>query len=165
MGGARSGGKRSVVAALAAVALAVVIYVWGGDLAYAVFYYLQGGDYTPAADTAAELSDARLGELFADKRSDVQVSGVGTVTRILADDNDGARHQRFILRLGSGQTLSVAHNIDMAPRLDGLAVGDEVSFRGEYVYNKQGGLIHWTHHADRGAHEGGRLVWKGEIYE
>jgi len=38
-----------------------------------------------------------------------QAQGSGTVTRVLPDDNDGSRHQRFILQLASGRTLLVAH--------------------------------------------------------
>ena len=55
-----------------------------------------------------------------------QVQGSGTVSRILADDNGGSRHQRYILRLDSGKTLLVAHNIDLAPRVAGLRDGDTV---------------------------------------
>jgi Protein of unknown function (DUF3465). len=51
----------------------------------------------------------------------------------LPDDEQGSRHQRFILRLASGRTLLVAHNIDLAPRIDGLQVGDQVAFSGEYI--------------------------------
>ena len=109
-------------------------------------------------------TDAQLADLFAAQASNVQVAGVGTVSRLLADDLDGAKHQRFILRLDSGQTLLVAHNIDIAPRLDGLAVGDTVEFFGEYVYTAQGGTIHWTHHDPSGKHVAGWLQWRGLRY-
>ena len=46
-----------------------------------------------------------------------QVSGNGVVINILSDDNEGDRHQRFILRLPSGNTILIAHNIDRAPRI------------------------------------------------
>jgi len=114
----------------------------------------------PAAST-----DAQLARLFQEQASNVQVSGSGTVSRVLDDDNDGSRHQRFILELDSGQTLLVAHNIDIAPRLDGLQVGDRVSFYGEYVYSDQGGTIHWTHHDPQGQHAAGWLEWKGQRYQ
>ena len=39
-----------------------------------------------------------------------------TVTRLLADDNEGSRHQRFIINPGGNHTLLVAHNIDLAKR-------------------------------------------------
>jgi len=110
-------------------------------------------------------TDAQLAQLFQEQASNVEVSGSGTVSRILADDDDGSRHQRFILELDSGQTLLVAHNIDIAPRLDGLQVGDQVGFYGEYVYSDQGGTIHWTHHDPQGQHVAGWLEWKGQRYQ
>jgi hypothetical protein len=61
-------------------------------------------------------------------RSGQQVSGIGTVVRTLSDDDDGSRHQRFILELKSGRTLLVAHNIDLAPRVSSLRSGDTVAF-------------------------------------
>jgi Protein of unknown function (DUF3465) len=93
------------------------------------------------------------------------VTGSGRVTRILADDNMASRHQRFILTLESGATLLVAHNIDLAPRVDGLSVGDSVAFRGEFAPNPQGGVIHWTHHDPQGRHPGGWLEYRGRRYE
>lgn len=68
-------------------------------------------------------------------RAGQQVSGIGKVTRVLADDNDGSRHQRFILEMNSGRTLLIAHNIDLAPRISALRTGDTVSFYGEYETN------------------------------
>ena len=72
--------------------------------------------------------DEVIAEAFRSQATDLQVTGQGVVTRILPDDNDGSRHQRFILRLASGQTLLVAHNIDLAPRIRSLRVGDSVTF-------------------------------------
>ncbi|MDR0847553.1 MAG: DUF3465 domain-containing protein [Propionibacteriaceae bacterium] len=118
---------------------------------------------TESASSSAD-SDDYLAQLYAEERSDVQVEGSGTVSRILADDTDGSAHQRFILELDSGQTLLVAHNIDLAPRLDGLKVGDRVGFYGEYVYTEQGGTIHWTHRPSSGTHVAGWLEWNGKKY-
>jgi len=125
----------------------------------------EGGSTAETVPTAGLTSDALIKQLFDEQKSGVQVSGTGVVTKLLADDNQGSRHQRFILALASGQTLLVAHNIDIAPRLDGLAVGDTVEFYGEYYYNDQGGGIHWTHHDPEGSHVDGYLKWNGEIYQ
>ncbi len=84
---------------------------------------------------------------------------------MLADDNEGARHQRFIVRLDSGQTLLVAHNIDIAPRVEGLAAGDVVAFRGVYEWNAEGGTVHWTHRDPGGVHAAGWLRYDGRLYE
>ena len=109
--------------------------------------------------------DAALARAFSDHASDVEVEGQGTVVRVLADDDEGARHQRFVLRLDSGQTLLVAHNIDIAPRVEGLAVGDVVAFRGVYEWNAEGGTVHWTHRDRGGAHAAGWLRRDDRVYE
>lgn len=96
--------------------------------------------------------------------SHVWTEGEGTVARVLSDDDKGHRHQRFILKLSNGKTVLIAHNIDLAPRLPVLRRGDDVAFVGEYVYNPQGGVVHWTHHDPSGRSEGGRLVYRGRIY-
>ena len=87
------------------------------------------------------------------------------VTRILSDDVEGSRHQRFILRLASGQTVLITHNIDLAPRVDGLREGDTVAFNGEYVWNAQGGLVHWTHKDPQGRHMAGWLKHNGRTFQ
>jgi len=87
------------------------------------------------------------------------------VTRILSDDNDGSRHQRMILRLASGRTLLIAHNIDLAPRVPSLKTGDTLLFYGEYEQNEQGGVIHWTHNDPQGRHVAGWLEHNGRRYQ
>jgi hypothetical protein len=89
----------------------------------------------------------------------------GRVERILADDNDGSPHQRFIIVTDSGLSLLIAHNIELAPRLDGLAAGDRVSVFGEYEWNDKGGLIHWTHDDPGGNHQAGYIEWHGRRYQ
>ncbi|MCE9678880.1 DUF3465 domain-containing protein [Shewanella sp. AS1] len=113
----------------------------------------------------AGLAEQKLSHAFQTKQSDLQIAGQGIVARVLSDDLQGSRHQRFILRLSSGQTLLIAHNIDLAPRIDGLREGDSVSFYGEYEWNPKGGVIHWTHHDPKGRHEGGWLKHNGKIYQ
>jgi hypothetical protein len=87
------------------------------------------------------------------------------VIRVLADDLDGSRHQRFIVQLASGQTLLITHNIDIAPRITGVKVGDSVSFYGEYVWNEKGGVIHWTHHDPQRRHVAGWVIHDGKTYK
>jgi len=100
-----------------------------------------------------------------DWHSGQQVQGGGEVIRVLSDDNDGSRHQRFIVRLSSGRTLLIAHNIDLAPRVASIRVGDTVSFNGEYEWNDKGGVIHWTHRDPQNRHQAGWLEHKGKRYQ
>jgi hypothetical protein len=89
----------------------------------------------------------------------------GTVERILEDDNNGARHQRFVLKMDDGHTVLVAHNVDVAPRLAGLRLGETVSVHGEYEWNERGGVVHWTHHDPQGQRQGGYIERMGRRYE
>jgi len=102
-----------------------------------------------------------IAEAFRSRTSNVQVSGIGVVRRILPDDNAGSRHQRFILQFSNGQTVLVSHNIDLAARLSSLDGGDTVEFFGEYEWNAEGGVIHWTHDDPARRHVGGWLRHEG----
>ena len=113
-----------------------------------------------AGDSGSAIADA-----FANHSSNVQVSGQGVVSKVLPDDNSGSRHQRFIIRLASGQTLLVAHNIDLAPKITSLRVGDTVQFYGEYEWNERGGVLHWTHRDPQGRHPAGWLEHEGRKYQ
>jgi uncharacterized protein DUF3465 len=115
--------------------------------------------------TAPLADDSAIGRAFASGASDIQVEGEGTVIRTLPDDLNGHRHQRFIVQLGSGQTLLIAHNIDIAPRIDGVKEGDTVRFNGEYVWNEKGGVIHWTHHDPQGRHATGWIKHNGKTFQ
>ena len=135
-------------------------------VAFCAFIFVPCG--TPDRVTeqrTAPLVDEPIGRAFASRASDVQVEGEGKVIRLLADDLDGSRHQRFIVQLASGQTLLITHNIDIAPRITGLKVGDSVSFNGEYVWNEKGGVIHWTHHDPQGRHVAGWVIHDGKTYK
>lgn len=122
---------------------------------------------TPATQTrAAPTSQTdELRATFTERKSGSQVTGEGTVTKLLADDNEGSRHQRFILTLPSGQTLLVTHNIDLAPRVASLKTGDSVAFNGVYEWNAKGGLVHWTHRDPSGRHQPGWLKHAGQTYQ
>ncbi len=110
-------------------------------------------------------NDSVLGQAFESNRSDIQVKGSGTVIRLLPDDTQGSKHQKFILRLQSKQTILVSHNIDLAPRISSLNVGDTVQFYGEYEWNKKGGVVHWTHKDPNGRHVHGWLKHNGRLYQ
>lgn len=94
-----------------------------------------------------------------------QMEGTGAVVKILPDDNNGSRHQRFIVCLNSGQTVLIAHNIDLAPRVSPLSPGDVISFKGEYEPNTKGGVVHWTHHDPNGRHPAGWIRRGGQSFQ
>ena len=119
-------------------------------------------DQAIAKQTSA--SDAQLYDAFVNHSRDVSVEGSGAVEKILTDDLDGSRHQRFILRLSTGQTILIAHNIDIAPRVAQLRVGDNVIFSGRYAWNPQGGVVHLTHKDPQWREIGGWLIHNRAVY-
>ena len=114
---------------------------------------------------SSQSSDSTLQKAYKNRQSDLQVQGKGVVIKLLRDDLKGSRHQKFILKLNTGQTLLISHNIDLAPRIDRLRTGDTVEFYGEYEWNSKGGVIHWTHHDPDGRHIGGWLKHKDKTYQ
>ena len=102
---------------------------------------------------------------FNNKQSNNIVTASGTVIKLLADDNVGNRHQKFIVRISSSLSVLIAHNIDLAPRVDALQKGDPIEFKGEYEWNKKGGVVHWTHHDPKGYHPGGWIKYRDKIYQ
>jgi hypothetical protein len=92
------------------------------------------------------------------------IEGTGFVRRLLTDDNDGSRHQRFILDMRDGHSLLIAHNIDLVRRVP-VGLGDRVRFRGMYEWNELGGLAHWTHHDPHGVEDGGYVRYRTKTYE
>lgn len=137
-------------------------------LVFAVFSAWVAYEQAPSAVGPAAISgtsNAELERAISERRTGFQVSGSGTIARILADDNYGSRHQRFIVSLETGQTLLIAHNIDVAERVDGIRPGDSVVFFGEYEWNERGGVIHWTHHDPGRRHVDGWIEFRGKRYD
>ena len=107
----------------------------------------------------------KIMQAYQQQRSNIQVQAHGTIKAILPDDNKGSRHQKIILQLENGLTVLIAHNIDLAPKIEGLKKGDKVEFYGEYKKKQKGGVIHWTHHDPQGKHIDGWLKYQGRMYQ
>lgn len=120
---------------------------------------------SPARPTAAETPARSVAAAFRSHARAAVVEGSGRVAKLLADDRRGSRHQRFLLRVDGGPTLLVAHNIDLAERVAPLQAGDAVRFRGEYVWNAKGGILHWTHADPDGRHEAGWIEAGGRRFQ
>ena len=77
---------------------------------------------------------------------------------------NGCTEMRFIMEEPSGRTLLVAHNIDIAPRVERLFEGGKIRVFGEYEPNDLGGIIHWTHHDPEQRIEGGWIEFRRKRY-
>ena len=105
-------------------------------------------------------ADNSLRDAFARQARNVPVEITAVVTKLIKDDREGLQHQRFLIS-AAGLTILVAHNTDLAPRVP-VRVGDTIRIRGEYVWNEQGGVLHWTHRDPRGRHAAGFIDVRGQ---
>lgn len=131
--------------------IALVLLVW---------YFNQSDN----ASTDLVTSDGSVEQAFAGQRSGVWLDAGGRVARLLSDDNEGSRHQRFILALNSGHTVLVSHNIDLAERVP-VHRDAHLKLHGRYEWNERGGVIHWTHRDPEGSMPGGWIRYQGAVYQ
>ena len=59
----------------------------------------------------------------------------------------------------------MTHSVDVGGRVEPLQSGDRAEFAGEYQWNEQGGVVHWTHHDPGGWHAHGWVKVNGETYQ
>jgi Protein of unknown function (DUF3465) len=109
-------------------------------------------------------STSRSKHRYTRKHDSTMITDGGVVIKIYPDDNEGDRHQRFVINLNCDQTILIVHNIDLVERIPVL-VYDYIEFCGEYEYNERGGLVHWTHHDPTGQHEPGWIRHAGAFYQ
>ncbi|WP_163337617.1 DUF3465 domain-containing protein [Desulfopila sp. IMCC35008] len=109
--------------------------------------------------------NSEITRAYSERLENIQVNGSGTVIKLLPDDLKGSRHQKIIVRISPDHTILIAHNIDLAPRLDTLKEGDTIRFSGEYEYNSRGGVVHWTHHDPKGHHADGWIIHDNTTYK
>ena len=149
---------RHLLALLQPVFLALVVAFFSTPLVSCGYPQQALLDGATAADQAEVLRAQGL------RVRKVQITVVAPVYKILADDTEGLPHQRFLILLRNGTTVLIAHDTRMAPRVP-IRAGDTVKIHGEYIWNPKGGVIHWTHHSDTPAHEGGWIDFNGQRYQ
>ena len=127
----------------------VLVLVVLGLLVYQ--HYVPDGQ---VADNEIVATQGSVQQAYAAGQSGVWLETDGHIRRVLRDDNEGSRHQKFILELDGGHTVLVSHNIDLAKR---IPAREELflTVRGRYEWNDRGGVIHWTHHDPDGRLQGG----------
>jgi hypothetical protein len=114
------------------------------------------------AERSAGVGCGRVSRPFQRHESDIWLSISGKVSRILSDELGQFRHQRFIVSCGSGQTVLVVNDVSIGQRVP-VHIGDSVIVRGQYIWNTQGGLLHFTHHAQGGG-QSGWIEFEHKVY-
>ncbi len=88
------------------------------------------------------------------------------VVKLLPDDKKGPLHQRWIMEIENGLTITVFHNVDIAERVP-LNVGDTlVGVAGELEYGDRwkDPIMHWTHEDPQGQRKAGYVLFHGTTY-
>ena len=116
-----------------------------------------GGVIAPADPNAELIAAWRAG------KDGTWVSGRARVMKVLSDDLEPPRHQRFLFKVQPDLVVKLSHNIDIAPRLP-LREGDEFEYHGRYEMGEHGALVHWTHRDPGGSHSGGWVRVGGKTY-
>ena len=155
--------RKIIRVTIAFAALSIIFYQYAGDIRNNLpSEDTRGPEHT--AGTNSVTNQTQVEKLYKLRQSDIIVEVTGEVLKLLPDDNEGSRHQKFIIKLNSGHTLLVSHNIDLAPRVQSLQRRDSVTIKGEYEWSEIGGVIHWTHHDPAGRHEAGWIEHQGKRY-
>lgn len=145
--------KKSIIAGILSV---VVIGLLGFGVASQVWQAQSSYNAEPGFKV--------LADAYFNKESGMMAEVQGQVTRLIMDEEESAREQKFVIYAISGQSLLVTHDLSRSDRIP-VAIGDKVMVRGEYVWSEPGGTLVWTTR-DNGS--GGRNGWiehKGERYD
>ncbi|MEL6797471.1 MAG: DUF3465 domain-containing protein, partial [Planctomycetota bacterium] len=121
-------------------------------------------DKTETATGTTTSDESAIRALIDSRTSGEMVELEAEIVKLLPDDNEGSRHQLFLLALETGGTVLVSHNIDLAPYVP-VEEGDRVLVSGQYEWNEKGGVLHWTHHDPKKWREGGWIEHAGVRYE
>jgi len=98
-------------------------------------------------------------------RNQVTLTADGKLEKVLHDNKNGEHDQQFTVRLASGATVLVTHNIDVASRIPDLVPGESVRIHGEYEWNETGGIVRSTHRDPSGKFDAGWIEYRGQRYD
>jgi hypothetical protein len=121
-----------------------------------------------AGGASGDAANGAVYDAWRAQRSYVEVTASGSVARVLGvRTGPSGAHEGFLLHLrgaaGRGLTVRVEDNVDLTGPI-ALRTGDDVTVRGEYIYDPRGGIIHYTHTDPRGHHSGGYVRVNGRLY-
>lgn len=118
----------------------------------------------PSAKPSSTSGERALADAIASRKENVAVEASGRVVKLLPDDREGDRHQRLLVEVAGGSTVLIAHNIDVGKRVD-VREGQTIQFKGDYIWNDRGGVVHWTHHDPAKRHADGWIRVDGATFD
>lgn len=144
--------NRLIVAVVVITAISFIQFHWH----YGPWTNLDTSSFASSNDNAGPPEPVHTG---------VTVTADGKLDRILTDNSDGEHDQQFTLRLSSGITVLVLHNIDVASRIPDLKPGETIRIHGEYEWNDKGGTVRSTHRDPSGKFDAGWIEYNGQRYD
>lgn len=85
------------------------------------------------------------------------------VVKLYPDDTHGNLHQKWVVQLSNGSQVVCVYNIDFADRVP-LKRQDQVAIGGQFIWTKQGGLVHWLHEDPKKIRPDGYVDLDGQRY-
>ncbi|MBC7465045.1 MAG: DUF3465 domain-containing protein [Bdellovibrio sp.] len=85
------------------------------------------------------------------------------VIKKLKDDNQGIRHQKWLVQSPAGQIILFVHNLELCQPLD-IEKNDMVQLAGEFKWTDKGALIHWAHFDPKKKRPDGYVEFKRRKY-
>lgn len=122
-----------------------------------------------AQTTSSNADNAAVYDAWRTGRSHVEVTLDGSVARMLGMRvGRSGTHEGFLVHLtggdGHGLTVRVEDNIDLTGPIP-LAEGESVEVRGEYIFDPEGGIVHYTHRDHHYHHVAGYVLAGGKFYQ
>lgn len=141
-------------------------------LAWAVVIFglnYKSSDVEPAIPKQKEVTMNSNAEIVAAIKKSAPLKYVivtnAKVVKLLTDDKNGPLHQRWIMEIENGLTITVFHNVNIAERVP-LAEGSYVTAAGELEYGDKwkDPIMHWTHEDPQGRRKAGYVIFNGTTY-
>jgi len=113
------------------------------------------------ARAASRIGCASVATAYRDHRAFLWLTLAAHAVEVLPDSFGRYQHQRFLIRCRTGQQVLIVNDVTVGQRVP-VKPGDPVAVRGEYIWNRQGGLIHFTHSSAGG--EQGWILQGDHVY-
>ncbi|GAC1328213.1 MAG: hypothetical protein NVS2B16_00330 [Chloroflexota bacterium] len=114
------------------------------------------------AEREATVACAQAATAWTRHESRTWITVTARVVRLLPETYGRYEHQRFVVHCTSGRSILVTNDVSIGTRAP-IAAGATVTVHGEYIWNRQGGLVHFTHHSDSGG-PGGWILYRHKLY-
>jgi hypothetical protein len=93
------------------------------------------------------------------------VEAEGEVVMLIVPEASSSGCQKFVIKLAAGDLMLVTHNIEKAPPVEDLKLGDTVAFAGEYRHGLNGDEVTKTYADPTGAGQSGWIRHNGRVYQ